>query len=333
MNKIISLLILSIVVIVSLTSCEDNNYDTNEYFSHKSNIKWGCSKIEVMAQMSNCWILLDTEQMLCYQSKNEIIAFAFNNNKLNTISMIPDNTLSLNEILQDFTSYQALKQYKNFVFLNKSSNTIAEIENTSGFYTISWSNYGLDIANAIDLGLSVKWADVNLDLEYSDYAALTPENNKIDTTKYINYLIGWGDSTGKNTSPNLATYPNINSISGTNYDIARTKWGGKWRIATPKEYQELITVCAWTWEKRNGHYGYKVTGPNGNSIFLPTTGYRDNNSLNCSYMGYYWTGTAMTNPYPYVLIFDQNNVGLNISSHSGVSNPIKTYGCAIRPVQ
>ena len=103
MNKIISLLILSIVVIVSLTSCEDNNYDTNEYFSHKSNIKWGCSKIEVMAQMSNCWILLDTEQMLCYQSKNEIIAFAFNNNKLNTISMIPDNTLSLNEILLTVT--------------------------------------------------------------------------------------------------------------------------------------------------------------------------------------------------------------------------------------
>ena len=109
---------------------------------------------------------------------------------------------------------------------------------------------------------------------FDDYAALTPENFQDDMTRYFNGLIGWGDPTGIKKSEIESDYPKASSISGTIYDVAKVKWGGKWRVATQSEFQELISACIWTWEERNGYYGYKVIGPNGNSIFLPTTGYR-----------------------------------------------------------
>lgn len=191
------------------------------------------------------------------------------------------------------------------------------------------------MANAVDLGLSVKWADVNLDIGYDDDAALTPENIQDNVTRFCNGLIGWGDPTGGKKSEVESDYPKTSSISGTIYDVAKAKWGGKWRIATQSEFQELISACIWTWEERNGYYGYKVTGPSGNSIFLPTTGYRRGFSWYNSDKGYYWTGTmrSSTSPYPYVLNFDKANKGLNTTSVSGLAYPFKNYGCAIRPVQ
>lgn len=51
------------------------------------------------------------------------------------------------------------------------------------------------------------------------------------------------------------------------------KWGGKWRIPTKEEMGELVNRCIWVWTEQNGKNGYKVTGPNGNSIFLPASGY------------------------------------------------------------
>lgn len=57
-------------------------------------------------------------------------------------------------------------------------------------------------------------------------------------------------------------------ISGTEYDPANVLWGNGWRLPTEAEIKELIEKCTWTAEQ----YGYTVTGPNGNSIFLPACG-------------------------------------------------------------
>ena len=65
----------------------------------------------------------------------------------------------------------------------------------------------------------------------------------------------------------------ISNISGiAYYDVAREIWGGKWRIPTKKEMEELGKKCNWEWTEQNGQYGAKITGPNGNSIFLPAAG-------------------------------------------------------------
>ena len=76
-------------------------------------------------------------------------------------------------------------------------------------------------------------------------------------------------------------------------DIATVSWGGKWRIPTVKEFQELLDNCTWTWGKLNGVYGHKMTSKkNGRSIFLPEAGchhtiypYHQNN------LGNYWSSS------------------------------------------
>ena len=116
----------------------------------------------------------------------------------------------------------------------------------------------------VDLGLSVKWATCNI-------GAHRPED-------YGDYF-AWGENRPKRPGNGLGTY-NIDcktSISPTSgHDTARENWGGSWRMPTDAELEELCdeTKCEWTWTSQGGHKGCKVTGPNGNSIFLPAAGWR-----------------------------------------------------------
>lgn len=57
------------------------------------------------------------------------------------------------------------------------------------------------------------------------------------------------------------------------YDVATVKLGSSWRMPTVAETQELDEKCKWTWVSNNEINGFKLTGPNGNSIFLPATGW------------------------------------------------------------
>ncbi|MBO7287004.1 MAG: TIR domain-containing protein [Bacteroidales bacterium] len=145
----------------------------------------------------------------------------------------------------------------------------------------------------VDLGLpsGLKWATCNVGSnkpeDYGDYFAwgeLKPKQEYTDQTyeHYISFL-------GINSSSMVF----LGEISGnTQYDTARVKWGGKWRIPTLAELKELCDKCTWTWMSQNGVEGYKVTGPNGNSIFLPAAGYRDGSSLyDAGSLGNYWSST------------------------------------------
>lgn len=118
----------------------------------------------------------------------------------------------------------------------------------------------------VDLGLSVKWASCNV-------GATKPG----ETGNYYR----WAE-----TEPAIKFYfihlvdldaDNIPiCISGTDYDVARKEWGGLWRIPTGEEMEELVRECEWKWTYADGHFGAQVTGPNGNSIFLPAAGYYPN---------------------------------------------------------
>ena len=140
---------------------------------------------------------------------------------------------------------------------------------------------------AVDLGLSVKWATVNI-------GATLPAD-------YGNYY-AWGETETKDeyTSDNSVTYgdSSFGDISGNaTYDAATANWGSSWRIPTDVECQELIDDCTWTWttqENSDGEdvNGYLVEGTNGNSIFLPAAGYRYGSSLNyAGTYGHYWSST------------------------------------------
>ena len=171
----------------------------------------------------------------------------------------------------------------------------------------------------VDLGLpsGLKWATCNVGAsspeDYGDYyqwgATTSPPNN--------NY-----------TASNCETYgKSIGDIKGTSRDVAHVKWGGSWRMPTKEEMQELIDKCTWKWKKKGGHHGYIVTGPNGNSIFLPAAGWRLGTSL--SYreeFGHYWSSS----PYEggtqgaYSLYF--------YSGYHSTNWYYRYYGHTVRPV-
>lgn len=76
-----------------------------------------------------------------------------------------------------------------------------------------------------------------------------------------------------NTESSYGTVDN-KTVLDPEDDVAHVKLGGKWRMPTDAEWTELLEKCRWTWTSQGGMNGYKVTGPNGNSIFLPTAGHR-----------------------------------------------------------
>ena len=180
---------------------------------------------------------------------------------------------------------------------------------------------------AVDLGLSVYWAECNIDAssieDYGDYYS-------------------WGETYSKSTySPNNYLYyengsfENIGTnIAKTSYDAAHVRWGGPWRMPTKEEFEELIRECQWSWTTHNGVKGYKVQGANGNSIFLPSAGQTRNSSRHWTgERGYYWTSTVgKTSRYAYYLVFAPfvGNGVLGTETDNGYD--FRYWGYVIRPV-
>lgn len=117
-----------------------------------------------------------------------------------------------------------------------------------------------DVQDAVDLGLSVKWAKWNIGASSED--------------EYGSY-IAWGDPAGEDQSFDNSHYPNdYSNISGTKYDVATTQWGDKWRMPTPDEWKELDGLTKELVTLNNGITVFKVTAKNGNYIYLPRGGYQ-----------------------------------------------------------
>ena len=90
-------------------------------------------------------------------------------------------------------------------------------------------------------------------------------------------------------------------------DVAHVKWGGKWRMPTLEEMKELVTNCTWEWTSYNGVSGQLVTGPNGNSIFLPATGYYwGTEKEDYGLLGIFWSATLDEESYLSYSIFYEN---------------------------
>lgn len=94
-----------------------------------------------------------------------------------------------------------------------------------------------------------------------------------------------------------------------NYDEAVNRWGSK--LPTKAQLEELKDKCTWTWTGR----GYKVTGPNGNSITLPAAGYRycDGKGTvgKVGTEGNYWSSTPFNDSYyARFLTIDSSEVGM-----------------------
>ena len=80
-------------------------------------------------------------------------------------------------------------------------------------------------------------------------------------------------------------------------DAATANWGIVWRMPTKEEWQELYNNTTCTWTTENGVNGRLFTASNGNSLFLPAAGYRDDGSLySAGSFGGYWSSSLYTDP-------------------------------------
>ena len=186
-----------------------------------------------------------------------------------------------------------------------------EAAKRSGKGTISGHEY-------VDLGLpsGLKWATCNV-------GANAPH-------EYGN-CYAWGETSTKNSydEDNSRTFgKSMGDISGNAiYDAARANWGGSWRLPTKAEMEELVDKCTWQWTTQSVVNGYKVTGPNGNSIFLPAAGCCLSSFHHCvGKYGYGWSSAPYESDdiFAYCLYFGRGS--------RGVGQYNRDWGHTVRPV-
>ncbi len=177
----------------------------------------------------------------------------------------------------------------------------------------------------VDLGLSVKWATCNIGAsrpsDYGDYFAWgeTKPKPSYNWDNYSDCLDNTGDT--------RKIIGKLRIIPDSGHDAARENWGGSWRMPTVEEIEELCEECEWKWTTLDGSDGYKVTGPNGNSIFLPPPGCCDGtSSVSKGESGYYWSSMLHPGSSSHAC-----GLGFNSGGH-GRDSGYRYWGQSIRPV-
>ncbi len=168
----------------------------------------------------------------------------------------------------------------------------------------------------VDLGLSVMWAKCNIGAEEEEG---------------IGSLIGYGDRTGELLSGDLIDYASTD-ISDTELDVTNAfdiDGDSPMLSAMPTLDQVKELISNTTQEKTtvNGVEGVLFTAANGNSIFLPYTGYRDEEEVIADGKGYYWTGTVSTVNSSYA-----NTLAIE-GDEATNGNSLRYYGLALRTVR
>ncbi len=209
------------------------------------------------------------------------------------------------------TSFATVDQSGKVKAIAKGTALIT-VTTIDGGYTAYCTVTVLMPAGAVDLGLpsGLLWASYNLGAsmpwDYGDYYAWGETEPKSDYS-WTTYKWCYGSSTSLKKYCTTYTYGTVvdnitelqrGEMSGeTVDDAARAKLGGKWRMPTYDEWEELRNNCIWTWTDNYNGTGVKgriVAAPNGNSIFLPAAGWRSNANLNEATSGYYWSSSLGT---------------------------------------
>ena len=202
-------------------------------------------------------------------------------------------------------------------------------------------SYDYSIPEAVDLGLpsGTKWASFNL-------GATAPEE--------AGCYFAWGETEPKaeyrwstykwcnGSETSLTKYNSDSSLGAVDHktildledDAAHVKLGDNWRMPTSAELAELAysadwNLCTWTWEERNGIYGYTITSKsNGNSIFLPAAGYIYGTTLSqqSNYGQFLSSNLSVYAESPVYLDFNQSHHYIAV----GMNGPM--FGRSIRPV-
>ena len=204
----------------------------------------------------------------CYSKDSTTLTIENSTSYGEILKPVGDSIVVYNSVALDGLEYGTTYYYCAYIYLDS-------IDQYTYGNVKSFTTATMDIG-AVDLGLSVKWASHNVGAtkpeEYGGYYAWGETEEKeeysVHTYKYYKGDLDSDDYNDEDEYEDLG-----DNISSTKYDVAHVKWGNGWRMPTRVEMKELISKCVWKKITINGVIGRLVTGPNGNSIFLPASGY------------------------------------------------------------
>ncbi len=187
----------------------------------------------------------------------------------------------------------------------------------------------------VDLGLpsGTLWATCNVGATtpegYGDYFAWgeTEPKSNYDWSNEGDYK--WGVYNSSDTNYGMTKYNKTDGKTTLDPedDAATANWGGAWRMPTTAEQQELLSKCTWTWMTLNGVNGCRVTGSNGNSIFLPAAGiYLESRFCDAGSAGSYWSSSLIEGFPDYVNSLECDSDSYYWDDYSRES------GLSVRPV-
>ena len=302
---------------------ERYNYDLNNAGSN--GYYWSSSLVASYCQCAN-YILFDSGSVGLYDSgriSGQSVRAVFGEKQSFTVSVSAGTggsaTASALEVEQGGSVTLTATANSGYVFKNWTLG--GEVVSTENPYTVTINANSEFVANFeevessgefhngheyVDLGLpsGLKWATCNV-------GATTTEG-------YGDYF-AWGETETKEVyNRDTYTYTSTPSILPLTADAANANWGGTWRMPTGDEIEELMDTnnCTWEWTTQNGVNGYKVTSnKNGNSIFLPAAGERQNYNLdNEGSNGYYWSSSLDTSMSGRSLYLNFADYGIHLGS-------------------
>ena len=186
--------------------------------------------------------------------------------------MVRNDQLGANRLVNLGPSYYSLEKLYKYVDLGLPSGTLLADRNVGANAPEAYGDY-------------FAWGETTTKSTYDWSTYKWCQGSETTMTKYC-------------TNSSYGTVDN-KTVLDLEDDAAYVYMGTEWRMPTKEEQDELNSECTWMWTLLNKVYGYKVTGPNGKSIFLPAAGCRLDGSLyDAGSYGHYWSASLdESNPF------------------------------------
>lgn len=189
-----------------------------------------------------------------------------------------------------------------------------------------------DTHEYVDLGLpsGLLWATCNVGAnspeECGNYYAWGETQPK-DYYGWENYLFY-----GEGEYPWITcTKYNHNGLTLLPEDDPATQWGASWRMPTVEDWQELFDNTTNEWTTQNGVNGVLLTALNGNSLFLPETGWWNLDEIQFDYSKYWSSSVDYYWPNVFANIFDVRTWGGVFDIE--IYRESRSAGLPVRPVR
>lgn len=336
---------------------DTNNANSNDNFGQFGEIlptiDWGSDMQKVKSmQSSELNLITETDSCLRYinNQRNIVIDYNFKNDKLIASSLTQSDISSIREIVNScLADYVKVAESETMLlyYLNRKS-TVAYGRILQGnnlkYASIAWtylepnednkstepdfSPSGTENGYAyVDLGLGICWAVQNV-------GATSPEKNggyymwgetvSRSSAWWWYYSLYKGDTSSYLDETKFKTP--YSDISGTNYDVAKVKMGGNWRMPTRAECTSLINNCKIEKGVYNNVDGFVITGPSGKSIFIPKAGQKKKEDVRSSGVSAnIWTSVTDGKAYAYYL-------DINGKAEGKITSWQKYFGMSVRGV-